>query len=93
MVKYEMLYNKRIKLIFLIASIEFNVGVREKRKKKKTIGAKSSFKTPHSPLHVEKKRCITSNIVVEVGVFSPDGGLDAAQKAQNHFTFLRFMLN
>jgi hypothetical protein len=35
MVKYEMLYNKRIKLIFLIASIEFNVGVREKRKKKK----------------------------------------------------------
>ena len=93
MVKYEMLYNKRIKLIFLIASIEFNVGVRGKRKKKKTIGAKSSFKTPHSPLHVEKKRCITSNIVVEVGVFSPDGGLDAAEKAQNHFTFLRFMLN
>jgi hypothetical protein len=90
-----MLYNKRIKLIFLMASIEFNVRVRGKRKKKKkkTVGAKSSFKTPHSPLHVEKKRCITSNIVVEVGVFSPDGGLDAAEKAQNHFTFLRFMLN
>jgi len=35
MVKYEMLYNKSIKLIFLMASIEFNVRVRGKRKKKK----------------------------------------------------------
>jgi len=44
-----------------MASIEFNVGVRGKRKRKKkmAVGAKSSFKTQHSPLHVEKKRCIT----------------------------------
>jgi len=51
MVKYEMLYNKRIKLIFLIASIEFNVGVRGKRKKKKNnwsqiIFQNTTFTTP-----------------------------------------------
>jgi hypothetical protein len=31
--------------------------------------------------------------MVEAGVFLPDNSLDAAQKAQNHFTCLRFMLN